>query len=380
MTPEQKKAFIKQLAARAGAMLLPATASLVCANLALMEQGISADSDKKYVEMIRAAKAGDKESQSALAELRIFTTDNLLLASSNPLAFFEVVNLGDSDEPYIENTSRQEVTVRYIGQDGRAKKTAPLRYQQAERIQLYTLSTEEYEYFIRDIYKGNVKSPAMANVDLARDVLFKTNKLLWPYIKQSLFTNFNLTGKKSGRVYVPHSAVNVANLPKGNLLTAEGNTTTSQWRKECMDAVIEYVTSWGTDAFPDGEFSKNIKVVMPSSQMTGFLKQIQFTSFPNSKVEQIFENAGVQMTYGGYNWTLMGDNTLDPAERTAYVNIGKPVGYFFTKTSMDEIFVDDSVLLRKQNKEAISQSKVIGFGLPLNWSVNIVGVIYQSAA
>ena len=147
-----------------------------------------------------------------------------------------------------------------------------------------------------------------------------------------------------------------------------------------MDAVIGYITSWGTDAFTDGEFSKEIKVVMPSSQMTGFLQELQFTSFPNSKVEQVFENAGLQMSYGGYNWTLMGDNTLDPSLRTAFVNLGKPLGYFFTKTSQDEVFVDDSVLLRKNNKESISQNKVLGFGLPINWSVNVIGVVYQTAS
>jgi hypothetical protein len=380
MTSEQKKLFVEQLKARAAAMCQPATASRVVANLDEMLKNIGPEGDAKYANMLNAARAGDKAMQSALAELRVFTTDNFLLASSNPLSFFETVALGDSDEPFIENTSRQEVTVAYIGSDGRAKKSSPIRFQEQRRIELYNLSTEEYEYFIRDLYKGNVKSPAMANVDLARDLTYKINKLLWPFIAASIFQNFNLAGKRSGRVYVPHSTVDVANLPTGNLLTPAGNTAASLWRKECMDAVIQYIASWGSGAFPDGEFSKNIRVVMPSSHMTGFLQQIQFTSFPNSKVEAVFDNAGLQMSYGGYNWTLIGDNTLSPSGRMAYVNLGKPIGFFFTKTSMDEVFVDDSVLLRKQNKEAISQSKVIGFGLPVNKAVNIVGVNYQAKA
>ena len=379
MNIHKKKQYLGGLIARASAMLLPATAALVVANLKEMQEGIGEDSDAKMVEMIRGAKSGNKEQQSALAELRVFTTDNFLLASSNPLSFFEVVNLADSDEPYIENTSRQEITVRYIGEDGRAKKSQPIRFEKNARVELYSLTSDEYEYFIRDLYKGNVKTPALANVDLARDLMFKTNRLLWPYIQGALYADFNLTGPKAGRVYVPHSTINVANLPQSNILTPASNTTTTLWRKECMDAVIGYITSWGTDAFTDGEFSKEIKVVMPSSQMTGVLQELQFTSFPNSKVEQVFENAGLQMSYGGYNWTLMGDNTLDPSLRTAFVNLGKPLGYFFTKTSQDEVFVDDSVLLRKNNKESISQNKVLGFGLPINWSVNVIGVVYQTA-
>jgi hypothetical protein len=111
--------------------------------------------------------------------------------------------------------------------------------------------------------------------------------------------------------------------------------------------------------------------------MTGFLQQIQFTSFPNAEVQKVFENAGLQLSYGGFSWTLMGDNTLPATSGMAYVNLGKPLGYFFTKTSQDEILVDDSILLRKQNKESISQNKVLGYGLPLPKCVNVVGVAFQ---
>ncbi len=379
MNIHQKKNFIAQLQRRASTLLLPATAALVCANLAEMAEAVTPESEQKLVEMIRASRAGDVEMKSALAEIRIFTTDNFLMANSNPLSFFEVVNLADSDEPFIENTSKFQIDVSYIGQDGRAKRTQGVKYQEQARVDLKTLSTDDFEYFIRDIYKGDVKSPSLANVDMARDVTLKTNALLWPFIKNSI-GNFGITGAKSSRVYVPSKNVIATNLPGTNLLTATGNTASTLWRKACMDAVIKYITAWGAGAFADGDFSRKIVVYIPSAHLTGFLDEITMTSQPNSKVEQIFENAGLEMDYGGYHWVLVGDNTLDPADRTAYVQLGKPVGYFFTKPGMDETFVDQTIAMRKQNRESISMNKVIGFGLPSNRKVNTCAVVYRSAS
>jgi hypothetical protein len=370
--------YIKELRFRARA-LQPATARKVEAVLAKAEETLS-DPEKekaanqKMGELIKLAHDGDVAAKADLARIRVVTVDNFVLATTNPITFFDTVNLADDEIPYIENTSRQEISVDYLGQDGRARKTQGVKYQEQAQIALHQISTEEFEYQLIDIYKGTVKDAQLANIDMARDIEQKLNKLMWPFVRSAIGP-FNLTGAKSGRVYVPHSIVNVKNLPTTNLLTPADNTPTTLFRKSCMDVVLKYAASWG-DVL--GQTLKPAAVYIPSSEVMGFLEQITLTSQPNSKVEEIFEY-GFVLTYGGARWQFIPDATLDPDAGIAYVKFNKPIGQFFRKQGLDKVFEDETIDMQKQNKGSVSMSKVIGFGLPITWRLNIAAVQYHDA-
>jgi hypothetical protein len=111
--------------------------------------------------------------------------------------------------------------------------------------------------------------------------------------------------------------------------------------------------------------------------MFGFLDEVTFTTPTNSKVEEIFEN-GFILSYGGVNWTFIGDATLDPEEGLAYVKFSKPIGMYFTKPGLDQTFEDESIQMQKQNKGSVSMNKVVGWGLPINWFVNVAAVQYHN--
>lgn len=373
-----KNALLKEFKARAS-ILQPATAARVQGVITELEESLkpenAAEAQTKMKDLIERSQAGDVEAKAELARMRVVTVDNFILATTNPAAFFDTVTLEDNEIPYIENTSRQEVVVSYLGQDGRARKTQPIRFQKYAQVDLHVLSTEEYEYVLWDILKGEVKTSQLANVDLARDFGYQVSKLMWPFI-QAAIGPFTLTGAKAGRVFVPHSIVNTKNLPTTNLLVPPGNTTATLWRKECMDVVLKYAAAWG-DTMSAGQM-KPTAVYIPSSEVMGYLDQITLTSFGNTKVEEIFDT-GFVLSYGGARWVFIADATLDPDVGRAYVKFNKSIGTYFVKPGMDRTFEDESINMQKQNKGSVSMSKVVGWGLPINLRVNVAAVQYHTA-
>ncbi|HEX4630021.1 MAG TPA: hypothetical protein VH188_03580, partial [Chthoniobacterales bacterium] len=370
---------------RRTSLLQPATAKRLEGVLVQLEESLKPENEKKTQEkiakLIEKASQGDAAAKAEMIKMRVISVDNFVIATTNPITFFDTVPLANNEVPFIENTSRQEIVVSYLGQDGRARKTQPIRYQGQGQVELHTISTEEFEYVIRDIYSGEVKTAQLANVDLARDVELQLNKLMWPFIKSAIGA-FVTTGPRALRTFFPHSIVNTKNLPTTNLLVAPGNTNTSLWRKECMDVVLEYAAAWGNsldNAFGGGVGQmKPTAVYIPSSEVMGYLQQVQLTSFGNSVVEEIFDT-GFVLNYGGARWVFIADATLDPDEGLAYVKFNKPIGTFFTKPGLDQTFEDESIGMRKQNKGSVSMNKVIGFGLPINWRLNVAAVRYHNA-
>jgi hypothetical protein len=375
-----KAAYLKDLKARAR-VLQPSTQSRVEGVLVQLEESIKPEntgkSDERMKDLIERARKGDVSAKSELAQMRITTVDNFIIASTNPLAFFDTVNLADNEIPYIENTTRQEIVVSYLGQDGRARKTQPIRSQANAQVDLHEVSTEEYEYVLRDIYKGQVKTASLANVDLNQDLSLQISALMWPFIKAAI-GNFTLTGPRAKRTYVPHSTINTLNLPITNLLTpATGNTNTSKFRKECLDLILNYAASWGNNTLGQGIMYPTA-VYLPSSEVMGFLDAVAITTPANSKVEEIFDT-GFVLSYGGARWTFIGDATLDPHAGRAYVKFNRAIGVYFTKTGLDQTFEDESIQMQKQNKGSVSMLKVVGWGLPINWFVNVAAVQYHNA-
>jgi len=332
--------------------------------------------DRDFFEKCKAARK-NPEIADELARLRVNTVQNFVLASTNAGTFFNSVTLGADEIPYIENTTRQEISVSYIGQDGREHAVQARKPQSQTRVDLHAIATDDYEYRLVDMMTGDIKGPSLANVFMNYDLTQAIDQKLWPYVTGAVGA-FVTTGPKEARTYLAHSSVNPANLPTTNLLTPAGNTTSTMWRKECMDKVLTYSGQWGSNAFVDGAIAPQV-VFIPSSHIFGWLEQVSLTSEGNALVTQIFEN-GYVLNYGGTSWTLVGDSTLDPDAGMAYVRTNKAIGDFYTKPTMDNVIVDDSPKLRKQNKESVSMMKVMGAGLPSPWKVNMIGVQYRTAS
>lgn len=347
-----------------------------------IEQVNSGEQLRDRGEVLMAARAGDPEAIKLRAAMVVTSVQNLLQASAGWSAFFDMQVLGDEDWPIIEVASTQEIKVEAIGEDGGMQTVQAQLAKKQFYIPLFMLWTEWFEYPLRDLYKGHkVKSLALANIDMARDFAAKIEDLLATYIlvggaNTRLTATFTTTGDEVDRHYDVHSRVNTGNFPVGNLVTLTNNTTTTNFRKDVLDAALEYCEKWGGDAFPDGALDV-VGIRVCSADIGAWRSQVTLTSESNSLTEQIF-TGGAVLNYAGKRFVLEADNTIEPNDGVAYVRLNKPIGVQFEKTSMAETLIDESPERIRSNRGRICQGSAFGFGMPLPWAVNILGVRYRT--
>lgn len=373
-------------------MLQPACAESVGADLDQMIRNLTGDpaasAEDRRIEveahqnalgdLIVRHRAGDAEATAEMTVLRKIKVQNLLFARSNVMQFFDNVVLAPNEIPEFQNEGRQRLNVSYIGEDGGFKKAQAERQRQRVQIQMHLLATEDYEYPLKDMYRGAVADEAKALVDMAWEIDRKIELLAWPFLISQIGA-FTLSGPSNLRTWFILNGVNIKNIPTTNLLLPIDNgtaTTTSPFRKECLDAILRYTASWG-DAWPDGMISP-VAIYVPSSEAMGFLQAVTLTTQSNVLSDQVMMT-GYIFDYGGVKWTIVPDSTLDPDLGLAYIRMNKPAGTFFTKPFMDDVIEDLSPALRKQNKGTIAMVKAVGWGVPSTAKINIAAVRYHTA-
>jgi hypothetical protein len=272
----------------------------------------------------------------------------------------------------------REIQFEVIGTDGGVKTVqADLEKNQAI-CTLFHLWSDEFEYPLVDLYKGSVANLALATIDVARDLAVKINSLLGGYMlvggADSRFGAFTLDDSPQAH-YVAHSGIHTSNLPTTNLPTITGNTSSSLFRKEVLDAFIEYVQSWGSGALPGGDLQM-AGIHLASKNSADWVKQLSMSSESNFITEQVFQGGQV-VSYAGYKFPIIFDNTI-PATGAgyAYLRTNKTVGKMFEKTGLDMVDTRES---KRGNKGAYSQGKVLGFGMCNPWSVNAAAVKFRDA-
>lgn len=155
------------------------------------------------------------------------------------------------------------------------------------------------------------------------------------------------------------------------------NSVDATFRKEVFDAIIQYFTTWG-DGVMEGN-PQPVEVLVASSHVNAFLASVGFATVQNMLSEQVF-NGGHVVNYGGYNWIITGDNTIDPNQGMAYVRSNLPVGIAFDKPSLAKTIMDETPALVVQNKGRVCEIWCEAFALPLHWRKRTFGVCYKTPA
>ncbi len=264
-------------------------------------------------EVAVCAARGDAEAIALHAETVEITTNNFLAANANWLRFFEERSLGDADIAAISpEVVGMRMTVDAIGQDG-GNQTIQSQINQPNPlfVPLHMRSTKWIEYPLRDAYHGtSVREVALSQFDIARDRGHRTNELLGSYMlvggaNTRLTAAFDTTDADNGmRDYYVYPGVNVNNLPAGNFITLAGNSTTSYFRKEVFDTILEYIGAWGSD-LAEGSMDP-VEIVIASKHMTNWLKQVTITSAATNPLEQQIFEGGMVVNYAGRNWSPHG--------------------------------------------------------------------------
>ncbi len=331
-----------------------------------------------FVDLCTRARRGDDGAMQELAEIQMWTIDNFVKVTSVWASFMEQMTLGESDFAMFENVDHHEVFISSIvGQDGGQPMWQRIRAHQRQMIPFYGKTSQEFEYTLKDWYSGMVADRAKAGLDIAGDLSLDLDKDFFNLVAAGI-GNFTLTGNTLSRVYVPSKRFNTDNLPTTNLLTQTGITTTSLLTIEGLKLVIKYARSWGENAFGDGPLTPTA-IFLPSSLFTGFLDQIEVDDPENFVNAQIFD-FGTVVNYGGYNWTFISDPTLRPNDGLAYVRFNKPYGRHWSKPSMDDLIIDDSVAKRKNNLESMLMTKVFATFAPAQRRTNIAAIRFRTAS
>jgi hypothetical protein len=337
-------------------------------------------------EMILAARQGDEEQIQLRAELVKTLVTNLIVAKSSWASFFRQVSLGEDQNPYYEVSVPQEILVETIGLGGETDTVQPMMDKKQYPIPMELYWTKWFEYPLRDLYKGGrVKDLAMAQIDMARDFVSGIESILAGYIiagspDSRLVAAFDTTNADLKlRDYVAHSRINPANFPEGNLVELSTNTASSNFRKEVLDAALEYAESWGSGLDEDGGPLEIVSIRVCSKDVGAWRSQITLGSESNSLTEQIMEGGAV-LNYAGKRIVLEGDNTIDPASGMAYVQFNKPIGEQYEKTEFNDVLIDEGIERVRINRGRMCQGTALGWALPRPYRKNILGVRYRDEA
>jgi hypothetical protein len=369
-----RKQLLADLKGRAR-LLFPGARDVLTKFVELAEKNGTEENLKKLVALKRAAVSDNAKLQE-LNRLRILTVDNFITPLSNAGSFFRKVNLAADEEPMLENTTGQETKARFIGEDGKPHMTQIIKELARRLIDLSWISTRELEYPLVDIYRGQVGQDILNAAPLARDLAIATDQKLWPLIKALPVATFVLSGKKPNRTFVLHSAINPANVPAGNLLdmSSEG-----EFNFEVLKGIVKYFMQMA-NVFPDGPTAPEA-IFVPSLDVTAFIDALELDSNSTSPaMEQIFTD-GYVTSIGGKTIVIVGDATLDPAAGIAYVRTNKPIGEWYTKTSLDVNYPENTNQIPgdwiRENKGRTFIKKVFGAVTPLPWTLNMLAVKYK---
>jgi hypothetical protein len=363
------KKFQQQIMALAGRSLCLAGRTVGGADLAeavsnRLNQIASASADpasrKAAVDLYMAAQH-DKNKLRELCGLRVEQTNNYILASTNFMRlFFNVVTLQPDERPVVQNNTKQQVTVGYVGAEGGAKSVKLLPQQVETLVDLRYLTSDPVNYRLRDIYAGDISQAAQATVDVGYDLSNQMDKLCYDLLTASVpnggaFGTFTFTGNKASRVYLANSRINTANLPATNDVVVPGTTGSTKFRYGVFAAIGKYGAQWA-GAFSDGDLVPTGTVVVPGGDVYDLADEVTPSGSTNNDVAaQLLKEGPITIDYLGRRWTVIPDNTL--ASGTCYAQFNKTAGDVFLKPAFDDEFVDTN---RENNIESRRQQKVFG--------------------
>jgi hypothetical protein len=310
-------------------------------------------------EFLARAEA-DPVTRKQLCGIRVETFNNYILATLNIVSmFFEVVNLGLDERPVMQNTTDQEVSVTYVGQDGGTKMVKVVKDDVETLINLHWLTTDRVRYRRMDIYRGSIVDAALKILRLAYDMSNQMEAKA-KAVLDTCYGDFVFTGKKATWTYLANSRIKTANLPSTNDVVVPGTSASTKFRYAVLKAIKKYADQW-TGAFVEGPLVPSGRILIPAVQASDIADEIVPSGATNNPVaNQLLENGWSTIDYLGMRWTLVTDNTLDP--NYCYPEFNRKAGRVYLKPAMDreQVRGDEDYALSQQNEEERWNQKVFG--------------------
>lgn len=323
-----------------------------------------------YQQLIRAS-ATDPRAHRELAAYRQFVLNYEVVASKFAFGAFQQVTLGADELPIIiKPKRRQYFNVRYMGNDGQARRDQWQDARTAEMLEMRRLSTDKIEYPLFDIQTGRIAVQNEINAQLRFDMDWKLD------IEAQANLDAGQTASGLRSLLVLHPSIIEANVPDSNYLDLRSVGTVNVFDITKLKMILQHIAAWGVDGVtPDGGFTIQSIIISPQnmrdqwdfvdlvSGFTGGAYQPN-TVVPTPVREQIF-NTGVMNSGWGYTWNTT-PNARIPKGRL-YVFSNKPVGWFFTKPEFDQVLTWDGPDFQERNEGHVVYNKVVQFAMPDLW-------------
>lgn len=319
-------------------------------------------------------KSGQK--MQALNALRVEQVGNFIAAESMwATMFFEQVTLREDEEPYYENSTKMEVKVGHMGEDGSPDRVRVVKPEARTGIGLRFLVSEKVRYKTVDVYRGRVADIAQKQFDIARDLRIQFDSEHFTLLTQSVanggaFGTFvNSSSNKAKRAYVAHSKVTTSRLPSTNDwdISAGGgvsatnplNTNTSStFHPDILKNIVHYSTMWagllpgGGNLIPTGE------IIVPSNKIVEIATNLAISNNTNTNTvqQQVVDKGWFSLDYFNKRWTFLPDAMLCPTGY-CFPRFNLLPGRSFLKPNFDREFVTTN---DQENWEERWQRKVYG--------------------
>lgn len=360
------------------------------------DQALAAFDEKAMTDgerLLDQARNGATEAVTSVNALRIDSGTNFLVPELRIIpSFFDVVRLGDAEEPYFQNETLNEVSVRIVSEDGRKGYTQRVVRPQTETsIDLLDLATDTVTYRLRDKYKGSgLAASALATIDLSRDLAAQLDAKGKTFL-DTLFGSFTLNGARQDRVYVPHSYIDASNLPTSNDITLDAtylnsigitrssrvtNTTSTGLRQEVFEAITAYSMAWG-EVRPSGmAVNPSGIILVPSSDVVSIANSLTLDGAKGSDIaEQLKAEGFASLTWLGRSYTLVPCATLPKG--VALVPFQSKIGKLYLKPSMDW---EETKTYVKENREERSRGLTYGLFAPVQHRPFALRIRYRTAS
>lgn len=315
-----------------------------------LESGFDMSSLEEKQEYARRliATGQDSKAREEMASYRSFVITNDVMASPFALGAFQLVNLNPDELPMIErprSRNMQRFTVRSQGIDGGSRQEQWMTTKSVQQYELDSIATDRINYPLMDIQQGDINQSEAVNVELKYDMDMKIDALA--------LTNIQATQTASGlrALLNIHPSVDINTIPDANyfdlnaLFPGSNDVLTIQKLKFILNQVALLQGAGGP---LEGLSIQNI--MMSPLNLRDSWDFIDLVSGVGSATEGVAPDqtvtretreaifrSGMMTSAWGFNWSWT-PNTQIPKGRM-YIFMNQPIGWMFTKQSMDRTFV-----------------------------------------
>lgn len=334
---------------------------------------------------------GDKTGnlQTALSALRVEQVGNFIAAESTfKSAFFNTVTLAPDEQPTVENTSKNEIRIGSLGEDGKPEQVRVVKSESNYNVGLSFITSDIVRVKTLDLYKGNVAAAANATFDIARDLRVKLDRLHYTlYTKAAtlggpfgLFSYEQVRTAKEQRIYVPHSVIVTSHLPTTNdidLTSGNGESpagTSTKFGVHVLKKIVDYAFKWG-NLFPGGPLVPTGEIIVPSSDIVAIADDTTPSSntATNDLQDQINQHGYAWLNWLGRTWKFIPDVTI--ASGTCFPRFNLLPGISYEKPGFDKEF---SNLNNIENWEERWQRKVWGAVIINQYRIRALRIKYKA--